>query len=68
MELEDDMETMVDMYLFLHIKKYKTHAIPQAESTGCGSSTFLKMIWVERHHLLHLLLSLVIMNSNTSTE
>ena len=51
MELEDDMENMVDMYSFLHIKKYKTHAIPQAKSIGSGSSTFSKMIWVEMHHL-----------------
>ena len=69
MELEDDMETKIYIYIhFLHIKKYKTHTIPQAKSIGSGSSTYLKMIWVEMHHLVHLLLSLVIMNSKTSTE
>ena len=33
MEIKDDMENMVDIYSFLHIKSTKlTHAIPQAES------------------------------------
>ena len=68
MEIEDNMENMVDIFLFFAYKKYKTHAIPQANSIRSRSSTFLKMIWVEIHHLVHLLLTLVIMNSNTSTE
>ena len=68
MEIEDDMENMVDIYSFFAFKKAQTHTIPQAESIRSGSSTFLKMILVEMHHLMHLLLSLAITNSNTSTE
>ena len=66
MEIEDDMENLGNMYSLLALKKQ--HTTPLAESIGSGSSTFLKMIWVERHLLMHLLLSLVITNSNRNTE
>ena len=49
MEFEGDMENMVDMYSFFANKKLQTF--------GSGSSTFSKIIWVEMHHLVHLLLS-----------
>ena len=68
MEIEENMENMVEIYLFFAFKMYNTYAIPQAESIRGGSSPFLKLIWLEMHHLMHLLHSLVIMNSNTRTE
>ena len=68
MEIENDMENMVDIYSVLHVKKYKTHGITQTKPIGSGSSTFLKMIWVEMYHLGHLLLSFAMMNSHTRTE
>ena len=55
-------------YLFIDgIKKQQTHTTAQAESIGSASSTSMKTIWVEMHQM-HLLLSLVITNSNINTE
>ena len=68
MEIEDDMENMVDIYSFFAYKKVQNHSIAQANSIRSRSSTFSKIIWVKMHCLMHHLLSLAIMNSNTSTE
>ena len=40
MEIDDDMENMVDINLFLHLKKYKTHAIHRPSLSEAEAQLF----------------------------